>query len=128
MRDGITYFAKLKENHLDQLCFLHLKKIGIKNGKPEYFAKRITFTLVDANTVFPLVKDRKMTANEKIPYTPFVVNTYETFIMEDTPLYEYYQKTYKETQLPFYMIEHLENSFGLLQHSITQLMDDILMD
>lgn len=120
MEKGV-YVRCYKEENLKQIIFIEVTPIGCGYGRNEYSVKRISFTLVNPETIFQAIN--KYTEEEIFNFSPLLINKESKMssMTEGGAMYLYYSK-FAPCDISFRLIEHLYENFNSIQNTFNDLL------
>lgn len=122
MEKGV-YVQCYKEENLKQIIFIEVTPIGCGYGRNEYSVKRISFTLVKPETIFPAFHKYKYTEEEIFNFSPLLINKESKMssMTERGAMYLHYSK-FTPCDISFRLIEHLYENFNSIQNTFNDLL------
>lgn len=120
MEKGV-YVRCYKEENLKQIIFIEVTPIGCGYGRNEYSVKRISFTLVNPETIFQAIN--KYTEEEIFNFSPLLINKESKMssMTEGGAMYLHYSK-FTPCDISFRLIEHLYENFNSIQNTFNDLL------
>lgn len=125
--DKGVYVYDCKEDNLRQITFIEVRTIGLTHGRVEYAVKKIAFTLIDPESIFPAFRRCKYSEEEIFNFSPLLISSdskMNTFT-EGGPMYNFHIKNYVPCNLSFRFIEHLYENFKSIQDTFKNITENI---
>lgn len=124
-------YGYVEQEEVIQHIFIKLTEIGQMQGKKIYKEERISFSFGRAERLFPLLKDKVESdsiyyKNEILSHTPLVVNkSPDREVIEDCLTYKYYMESFKETSIPFSMVNYLFENYNSMRTMFNSILEMI---